>query len=68
MNDTQEIERYRAALKNHDWYYNFSDDYRAWNRGKDSMESISAMRRQLDPNYEIWNEFAPEEMKAKVAK
>ena len=31
-----------ASMKNHDWYYDFSDDRDAWRRGKASHEKIEA--------------------------
>ena len=55
MTETQ----YREALQNHDWYYDYSDDYTAWCRGRDELSALQAARRTLDPDYSIWNEYAP---------
>ena len=32
-------------LKTHDWYYEYSDDHRVWQRGRDERDEI---RRQQD--------------------
>ena len=32
-------------LKTHDWYYEYSDDHRVWQRGRDERDEI---RRQID--------------------
>ena len=32
-------------LKTHDWYYEYSDDHRVWQRGRDQRDEI---RRQMD--------------------
>ena len=34
-----------TLLKQHDWYYQYSDDHRMWKRGKAEAEEI---RRQRD--------------------
>ena len=55
MNEQQ----YRAALKAHDWYYPYADNYGAFVKGKESADRLEMMRKQLDPDYAIWNELAP---------
>lgn len=32
-------------LQTHDWYFDYSDDHRAWQRGRDQRDEI---RRQMD--------------------
>lgn len=32
-------------LKKHDWYFDYSDDHRVWQRGRDERDEI---RRQMD--------------------
>ena len=61
MNTEQE---YRAALKAHDWYYDYSDDYTAWCKGRDERSALQAARRTLDPDYAIWNEYSPKPVQA----
>ena len=33
------------VLKKHDWYFDYSDDHRVWERGRNEREEI---RRQMD--------------------
>jgi hypothetical protein len=61
MNTEQE---YRAALKAHDWYYDYSDDYTAWCRGRDERDALRTARKQLDADGKIWNEYAPKQYTA----
>jgi hypothetical protein len=55
------LDQYTAALKSQDWFYEYSDDHRAWQAGKDAMEALRLAQRQLDPQALIWNEHAPKE-------
>jgi hypothetical protein len=34
--DKVTIEQYQAMLKAHDWFYQYADDFRAWNKGHDN--------------------------------
>jgi hypothetical protein len=61
MNTEQE---YRAALKAHDWYYDYSDDYTAWCKGRDERNALLAARRTLDADGAIWNEYSPKQYTA----
>ncbi len=40
--DLNTLER---LLKSHDWYYEYSDDHKVWQRGRDQRDEI---RRQQD--------------------
>ena len=55
MNEQQ----YRQALQTHDWFYQYSDDNRAYRAGKAQHEQLLMAQRQLDPLGSIWNEYAP---------
>ena len=50
---------YEKALLSHDWDYEFSDDHSRWEQGRDAMASLKLARRELDPEGEIWNRYAP---------
>ncbi len=60
------LEQYIAALKAHDWYYEYSDDHRIWTEGRDHKAKIREGRKLHDPDYSIWNQYAPDGMKVKV--
>lgn len=55
------LDQYIAQLKAHDWFYQYSDDHRVWQAGRDVMEQLRAAQRLLDPQGLIWNEHAPKE-------
>jgi phosphoribosyl-AMP cyclohydrolase len=58
--------QYREALRTHDWYYSYSDDHQAWKKGEESSKTLSALQKFLDPDYSIWNLYAPDDCKVKV--
>jgi hypothetical protein len=36
-----------GLMARHDWYYEYSDDYSAWGRGRDQRSAILAEQRRL---------------------
>ena len=58
-------QKYRSALAGHDWYYDYSDDHSVWVAGKTQREILYTMRKQIDPESVIWNEYAPDNFKFK---
>lgn len=42
------LDQFEKALAGHDWYFQYSDDHRVWYRGKNDMENIISMNKQLD--------------------
>lgn len=59
------IQEYVSRLKEHDWTYQFSDDGRMYNRGEAERNILQSMRKELDPDYEIWNQHCPEYFQVK---
>jgi hypothetical protein len=55
MNMTQYID----ALKAHDWEFRFSDAMRTYERGMDEFKALKAAAKELDPDMDIWNTYAP---------
>ncbi len=41
------LAKYEELLKRHDWTYNYSDDSRAWSKGKKEADEIQRMKRTL---------------------
>ena len=54
---------YRELLATHDWYYAFSDDHSVYRRGKGVDDKILGLAKQIDPDYKIFNEYAPDDCK-----
>lgn len=61
------IEQYIAALKAHDWYYDYSDDHQAWLKGNDQRVALQQMYRAFEPDLakDLWNHYAPAMFKMK---
>lgn len=58
-------QKYRNLLGGHDWFYDYTDDHSVWVSGKNQREILYEMRKQLDPDGAIWNEYAPSDFKYK---
>lgn len=56
-------DRYIQELKLHDWYYDMSDDHRVWVKGKNQRHDLGKLQQQVDPNFDIWNQYCPEAFK-----
>lgn len=56
-------ETYRKLLGRHDWYYNFSDDYSVWSKGKKNLADIFGLQPDVDADFKIYNEYAPDDFK-----
>jgi len=42
-----------SQLKNHDWYYGYSDDHRVWKRGLTAQNKLTATLQHLNCPYGI---------------
>ena len=40
-----DLEYLENILSKHDWFYDYSDDHRAWSKGRDQADEL---RRQVD--------------------
>jgi hypothetical protein len=44
------LEEFEQLLKAHDWTYNYSDDHRAWTKGREQANKIANARKLLEEN------------------
>lgn len=51
---------YRELLAAHDWSFEFSDDPAVRAQGRAQRHDLYAMKRELDVDGHVWNEYAPE--------
>jgi len=58
-NYIMDIETYTQKLKRMDWYYAMSDDFSVYSSGRNRMDELKSARKELDPDCEIWNQYAP---------
>jgi hypothetical protein len=56
---------YINDLKTHDWFYAYSDDQRVWRAGGEADKVLRAAQEKLDPDYQLWNKFAPKDYQHK---
>jgi len=56
----EELKDYIQKLKNHDWTYDYADDHRSWSRGSQERGELRMIQKEIDPDFEIWNEYAPD--------
>ena len=40
-------------LKTHDWYYGYSDDHRAWTRGRNQMQALRTAHEDLNCPFDM---------------
>jgi len=55
---------YEQRLKKHDWYYEYSDDFRVWEAGSRSYDELERMRKKLmkidsKRATELWDKYSP---------
>jgi hypothetical protein len=53
------MQEYRRRLAAHDWYFDYSDDQKAWRAGRDERNALYGLAHKLDPKFEVWKEYAP---------
>jgi len=46
-------EKLIQALKAHDWYYDYSDDYGIWMQGQRSWDRIQFLAKQVEDGQEL---------------
>ena len=56
-------DQYIKVLKQHDWFYEYSDDHRVWDKGRGKRHELGKLQSEVDPNFDIWNEHCPEQFK-----
>jgi hypothetical protein len=39
---------YEQELRNHDWHYDYSDDYRVWERGSNDRQRLKKIAKDGD--------------------
>ena len=59
LKDPQAMDDYISKLKNHDWYYDMSDDHKVWKQGSDAHKEIMRLKKVLDPDGKIYNKYSP---------
>jgi hypothetical protein len=58
-----QVESYIVLLKKHDWLFAYSDDSYSYRKGFEQRKELEMIRREIDRDYVIWNEFCHVECK-----
>lgn len=45
-------------LEQHDWFYNYSDDHRAWTAGNEATRRLQAIIQENDVLTRMYNDYA----------
>ena len=53
------MDEYIALLQSYDWLYSYTDDHSVWLKGEKQAARLSVLRRELDPQALIWDQYAP---------
>jgi len=52
-----------AAMKVHDWYYDYSDDGRVYRAGRASEDNLEKLFQTCGRPVAVWNEHCPKEFR-----
>jgi len=64
--DSFALEIFDTMCKEHDWYYQYSDDHRVWKAGSAAEDRLKSKYRMLkqrlpDAATAIWNQYCPKD-------
>jgi len=51
------LNTYLKKLKNMDWFYDYSDDFKVWNQGSRDFIELIELAKDLDKNFIHWNNY-----------
>jgi spore coat protein CotF len=51
------IEEFSKRLEQHDWYFSYSDDHRAWKKGHDESNAINMLAAKDPALKEVLHQF-----------
>ncbi len=57
------IALYEKCLAAHDFFFEFSDDFRVYRKGREELAQLQRMQKLYDEHFTLWNYYAPEEFK-----
>ena len=60
------LDAYKQKLAAHDWTFEWSDDHSVWQRGRVELAELRRLQPDLDPDFAIWNTYAPSDLQRKA--
>ena len=61
---TIDLPEYEEKLKNHDWFYSFSDDLRVFQAGKDWEEELRKLSNSSMAHKNLWDSYVAKRTEA----
>lgn len=55
-----DLEQYNRELKNHDWFYHFSDSAQVWKKGEENEKRLRLISTESPEHFALWNQFVEE--------
>lgn len=55
--ETVTLKEYYQMLDKHDWYFDWSDDGRVWEKGRANNSRLAAISTQSPKHKELWEGF-----------
>lgn len=52
-----ELQAFYNLLANHDWYYEYSDDYSKWKRGKEQEKEIAEVMENFPEFHSVYETY-----------
>lgn len=53
-------EDYQRLLENHDWYYGYSDDHKAWRKGQAESDQLRQLAKSNPEFAQMYREYSQE--------
>lgn len=60
------LEEYEQMLKNHDWFYEFSDDPTVYRTGQENSKQIYATSKQSEEHLELFDKYKYEMLTSRL--
>jgi hypothetical protein len=58
---------YIVLLQRHNWSYEMSEDPQRYDEGRAQRMELNMIRREIDPDYSVWNQYAPQLHRVEVS-
>lgn len=65
MPTPEQLALYQQRLATHDWTFEYSDAHSVWQRGRVQLGELQHLQPLVDPDFTIWNRFAPSDYQRK---
>lgn len=53
MVEVSAVEKFEKALRGHDWYFAYSDDYGVWRRGEKQLQGLRDLHERVGCPYDL---------------